>query len=417
MSPAVPRTATEDLPAIVLGSHVTGLGVVRCLGRCGITAYLVSPRGDYAAASRWARPLQGAPAESAEPEPLARFLESLSLERALLLPCSDDWTRAVAALPEKLRARFPSPIAPLETIEKFLDKRAFAALVDLLDVPHPRTVVVRRGDDQALDGFDFEAADAQLFLKPADSQDFVRHFGVKALAVRDEADARARLEEVWAAGIETMLVQEYVPGPASSHYFIDGFVSADGRMTARLARRRLRMFPRDFGNSTYHVTVPLEEVGEALRHLERLLSETGFRGIFSAEFKRDERDGELKILEVNVRPWWYVHFAATCGMNVCELAHLEARGLAVEPLDGYRTGARCVLMGADVRAFLDQRGENGLSLVTWLGSWLGATRVVFSSGDPVPALLHLKQVGARRLRSYLQVARRLRAGSRIRRVS
>ena len=152
-------------------------------------------------------------------------------------------------------------------IEQFVDKEGFAALVELLAVPHPRTVVVRRNDQHALDGFDFDAAGAQLFLKPSDSQQFVRHFGVKALAVRDETDARARLEEVWAAGVESMLVQEYVPGPASSHYFVDGFVSADGRMPARLARRRLRMFPRDFGNSTYHVTVPLEEVGEALEWL------------------------------------------------------------------------------------------------------------------------------------------------------
>ena len=362
MSSAVPRTAVEDLPAIVLGSHVTGLGVVRCLGLCRIPAYLVSARGDYAAGSRWARRLRDCPPESPDPEPLARFLESVPLERALLLPCSDDWTRAVAALPGELRERFASPIAPLETIEQFVDKQQFAALVGLLAVPHPRTVVVRRNDPHALDGFDFDQADAQLFLKPPDSQDFVRHFGAKALAVRDEADARARLEEVWATGMESMLVQEYVPGPASSHYFIDGFVSVDGRMPARLARRRLRMYPRDFGNSTYHVTVPVEEVGDALEHLSRLLSGVGFRGIFSAEFKRDERDGELKILEVNVRPWWYVHFAATCGVNVCELAHREARGLAVEPLGDYRIGARCVLVGADLRAYLDQRRENGISL-------------------------------------------------------
>ena len=147
MSPAVPSTAVEDLPAIVLGSHVTGLGVVRCLGLCRIPAYLVSERGDYAAGSApWARRLRHGPPESSDPAPLARFLESVPLERALLLPCSDDWTRAVAALPAELRERFPAPIAPLETIEQFVDKQQFAALVELLVVPHPRTAVVRRID-------------------------------------------------------------------------------------------------------------------------------------------------------------------------------------------------------------------------------------------------------------------------------
>jgi predicted ATP-grasp superfamily ATP-dependent carboligase len=142
-----------------------------------------------------------------------------------------------------------------------------------------------------------------------------------------------------------------------------------------------------------------------------LLRETDFRGIFSAEFKRDERDGQFKILEVNVRPWWYIHFAATCGVDVCELAHQEARGLTVQPVRSYRTGERCVLLGADVRAYLDQRGEDGVGFFAWLGSWLGATRVVFSSRDPLPALLHLQQVGARRLRRLLRLRPKPRAAS------
>ena len=408
---AVPATAAEDLPAIVLGGHVTALGVVRCLGRLGVTAYLVSDRRDYAARSRWVRPLPGGPPESPEPGPLARFLETLSLERALVLPCSDDWARAAAALPAELRSRFPSPIARPEALEQFLDKEHFAALVARLAVPHPRTVVLRRDDLSALEAFDFAVPGAQLFLKPTDSQDFVRHFGVKALALHDEADARARLDEVWAAGIDSMLVQEYVPGPVSSHYFVDGYVRADGEVAARLARRRLRMYPRDFGNSTYHVSVPLAEVEAAPEHIDRLLRETDFRGIFSAEFKRDERDGLFRILEVNVRPWWYIHFAATCGVDVCELAHREARGLTVEPVRSYRTGERCVLLGADVRAYLDQRGEDGVGFFAWLATWLGATRVVFSSRDPLPALLHVQQVGARRLRRLLRLRPRARPAS------
>jgi predicted ATP-grasp superfamily ATP-dependent carboligase len=394
---ATPRAAAE-LPVIVLGGHVTALGVLRSLGPRGIETHLLADPGDYAGASRWARPLHDCPPESPDPAPLAAFLAGLRLDRALLLPCSDDWTRAVAALPSDVRERFPSPLAPLETLEKFLDKERFAALVEEVGVPHPRTSMLLRDASDPLAGFEFETDGARLFLKPPDSQQFVRHFGVKAFSVEGEADAQARLEEIWNAGIESMLLQEYVPGPASSHYFIDGFVAADGRTIARLARRRLRMYPRDFGNSTYHVTVPLAEVAEALEHLDRLFSRTSFRGIFSAEFKRDERDGELKILEMNVRPWWYVHFASTCGVDVCELAHREARGLPLEPSDAYTIGASCVLLGADLRAFLDQRGPDGVGLLRWLGGWVGATRVVFSTRDPLPALFHVKEVGARWLR-------------------
>lgn len=373
---------------------MTALGVVRCLGRCGIDSYIVSSPGDYAGSSRWATRLSGAPDESPAGAPLAEFLERLPFERALLLPCSDNWLHAVAALPERLRNRFPAPVSRLETLVQFLEKERFAALVERLDVPHPRTAAVRPGEDEdaVLGRFDFGARDARFFLKPSNSQQFVQRFGVKALTVRDGAQARARLAEIRSAGIESMLVQEYVPGPPSAHYFVDGFRSADGRLLGRLARRRIRMFPRDFGNSTYLETVPFDELGGAPQHLERMLQDVGFRGIFSAEFKRDDRDGELKILEVNVRPWWFVEFAALAGVNVCELAHREALGLPLEPLPGYVVGARCVLPGADVRAYLAQRRENRLGLWDWFRSWRGASHAVFARDDPRPGLFQLKEV-------------------------
>src|SRR5919106_2363940 len=273
---------TQTLPAIVFGGQVTALGVVRSLGEAGTPAYVVTPRADYASRSRWAKPLADGPPESPDAGSLAVFLEALPFERALLLPCSDDWVRAVAALPEAVRRRFPSPVAPLETLEHFLDKARFAALVERMDVPHPPTAVLVPGDERALDNFDFGSGDSRFFLKPTDSQHFVRHFGVKAFAVAGRAEARSRLAEIWGAGLESMLVQEYVPGLASSHYFVDGFVSADGRLAAQLVRRRLRMYPRDFGNSTYHVSVPAEEVAGAAGHLERMLAAVEYRGIFSA---------------------------------------------------------------------------------------------------------------------------------------
>jgi hypothetical protein len=69
------------------------------------------------------------------------------------------------------------------------------------------------------------------------------------------------------------------------------------------------------------------------------------------------------------------------------------------------------LLGADIRAFLDQRRQEGISLRSLLGSWRGAVGVVFSSRDPLPGLLHLKQVAARRVRRYLRAGSRARATS------
>ena len=84
----------------------------------------------------------------------------------------------------------------------------------------------------------------------------MRSYGVKGCRVRDMDDARTQLAKVYGDG-HRVVVQEYVPGPGSNHYLIDGFIGADGRIRALFARRRLRMYPPDFGDSTHMVSVPL----------------------------------------------------------------------------------------------------------------------------------------------------------------
>ncbi len=381
------------MPAVVLGGQVTGLGAVRCLGRAGIPVVLLAPRGDYAGRSRWAGRVEHGLAETSDGAALAAFLQRLGLEQAVVLPCSDQWVRAAATLPADSRDRFRAPVAGSDTIDALLDKARLAELLARHGVPHPRTIEVggtvpdEVGDDVL----------GTWFVKPRDSQAFVRRFGVKGFRLTGRDDAETRLAAAAEAGL-AVLLQEYVPGPPDTHYFVDGYVALDGRPLAFFARRRLRMYPPDFGNSTYHVSVPLDEVGDAVAHLRTLLAGSGYVGIFSAEFKRDERDGVLKLLEVNVRPWWYVEFAALCGVDVCALAYRDALGLPVETPAAYRIGRTCVLPGADVRAFRAVRRESGLGLVPWLRSWSGASHTVWRLDDPLPGPFQFASVALRPLR-------------------
>ncbi|HSC91001.1 MAG TPA: hypothetical protein VLB86_05040 [Gaiellaceae bacterium] len=355
-------------------------------------ALLVAPRGDYAAWSRWATRVDG-PAESPDPAPLADFLRRLPYERALLLPCSDDWVRAVAGLPDDVRERMPAPTPGRPVLARLLDKEGLAATLREAGVPGPRTFVL--ADAAGLDALGLPDEELRhFFLKPRDSQRFSSTFGLKAFAVDGRAAAAAALARAAGAGI-TMLLQERIPGPPSAHLFLDGYVARDGRQLACLARRRLRMYPADFGNSTYHVSVPLEQEPGALASLERLLGHVDYRGVFSAEFKVDERDGAAKLLEVNVRPWWYVEFAALCGVDVCDLAYRDLLGGGAEPVAGYAVGRRSVLPTADLRA----ARATGVGVRGMLRSWLGASLTVFDLRDPLPAAVQTLELASRPLRA------------------
>ena len=231
----------------------------------------------------------------------------------VLIPPTDEWALAVARLPAELAARFPSSLAPLDSLEALIDKGRFATVLKELGVPHPRTV--RLGAEDSPDRLPAEAF-ANAFLKPCNSMAFRRRFGVKGLHFKTPAEAMARAADVREAGLEALL-QEYVPGPPSHHFMVEGFVDRTGRVCGRFVRQRLRMHPPDFGDSTYMVSVPLDRVRPAVESLDRLLSHLSYRGVFEAEFKYDARDGEFKLLEVNGRPWYFIGFAAMCGVDLC----------------------------------------------------------------------------------------------------
>jgi predicted ATP-grasp superfamily ATP-dependent carboligase len=146
------------------------------------------------------------------------------------------------------------------------------------------------------------------------------------------------------------------------------------------------MFPVDFGNSTLMVSVPLEEVAPAVESLRVLLPDLEYRGVFSAEFKRDERDGLFKLLEVNVRPWWFVEFAAMSGVDVCTMAYRDALGLDVDPVFDYRTGRRHMMFSQHLRALWNLRAEGKLTFRDWMRQSRGASDAVFRWSDPMPGL-------------------------------
>ena len=390
-SPALSRADTAQTPVVVLGVGLSALGTVRSLGRAGLEPYLACPKGDLAGRTRWARGRVLHIPETVDPQVLGGALEQLGLKGAVLVPCTDEWSEAAAKLSESSGGAFPTTAPDPAHVELFVDKLRFAETVEKLDVPHPRTIAV--DDESELDGIELEG----MFLKPRNSQLFARRYRRKALTFENEAGARAAFRMIHDIGAGAVL-QEYIPGPPTAHYFVDGFSDRDGTIVALFARQRLRMFPLDFGNSTIMVSVELAEVAGAVESLERLLPATGYRGIFSAEFKRDPRDGLFKILEVNSRPWWFIEFATLCGVDVSVLAYRDALGLDLAEVGPYTVGMRCVLFPEDLRAFLALHRKRELSTVTWIRSWIGAKSAVFTTSDPLPALSLVLGLSRRLLR-------------------
>ena len=374
-------TPKTKVPVLAFGSGLTLLGTLRCLGREGIPVTVASAAIGYARRSRWSHPLPKPIPESPDPMALAAALRELPFESAVLLACTDIWSAAVAGLPADIAERFPASISSPETQAVLVDKARFAEALRRFDVPHPHTLAIRSVEDlEALPDSCFDRA----FLKPCNSQSFSAKYRVKALPCTDRKSAALVYEEVAQDGLD-LLLQEYLPGPPDCHYFIDGFVDRSGSILAVFGRRRIRMNPPDFGNSTCTISVPIEEVGPAIASLERLLQGLRVRGIFSAEFKRDPTDGIFKMLEMNARPWWYIGFAEACGMNMPLLSYQDALRLPMEAVPDYRTGVRCVFVQRDWGACQALRKAGRIGLRECIRDWIWSEKPIAAWDDPMPA--------------------------------
>ena len=392
-------------PAIVLGCDKTGLGTLRSLRLAGIPTYVACPSDDLLTHSRWFLPTPGPTPWDGKIGPDALdILRRIPLERAVLIPGADDAALWLADIPHTdLAERFPISSSSRETLEILQDKSRFKEFLAREHIPHPRTYSIASAAD--IDAIPFAELD-RVFIKPTNSQKFSQVVGTKGIWVKTRDDFLKTWRELDAKGFKVM-AQEYVPGTSADHYFVDGFRDRTGALAGLFARRRLRIYPPDFGNSSYCESIPLAEVEGAVASITEILSKLAYRGIFSAEFKRDARNGEFKILEVNTRAWWYVEFAARCGVNVCRMAYEDALGLPVTPSTrDYPVGAGCVNMVGDLKTALSPEMGGLKALPKALAQWARAYWHVFRLDDPAPGFAvfwpMLKHAVSKRVKSTVR---------------
>jgi D-aspartate ligase len=392
-----------SIPVLIFGAHIVGLGVLRTLARRGVECYVVDGASDIIVRSRWYRPAERQLAETKDSRELDDYLQSLRLPRAVLIPCSDGWSLAVAGLPAATRERFPASMPTRGTLEQFVDKDLFSALVDRTAIPHPRSVPLRGPED--LD----HITDAELknaFLKPTDSQNHRRVFGKKGSFVETH-EAAVRLMERGRAEDVSFLLQEWIPGDMAATILIEGFVDRNGQVAGMVPRRRVRVNPPMIGNTVSSVTIPLAEVDGATAALRRLLAEVAYRGAFNVEFKFDVRDGQFKIIELNPRPAWYISSIASAGLDLSWMIYLDAQGLPVEAQSSYQTGRYAMFEFGDAKALMRELRSFRRPEGPVLGPWLRGDHLVFWWRDPLPVLDGVwKAIGRRVRRAREKLLRR-----------
>jgi predicted ATP-grasp superfamily ATP-dependent carboligase len=379
-----------ELPVvIVLGLSPTGLYAVREIGRAGFSVLGVA---DDLACGEYSRLLT-------YPDKAWRCRTSDILYKrllawsdnaarpAVLLPTSDRYIEFIGQHYEILSDRFIFPASYGSTAQTLMDKGSFHRLCTAHGIDTPG--VWQAGNKPTLRQLAARVP-FPCILKPMLIHRATRFLrGKKVLLAKDRIEFEALTERI-PEGLDGWLVQEVIPGPESNITLFGGYFDRAGKPLQTFTARELRQYPIGFGSASL---VRSEHCQETLTQSIEFLTAIGFQGVCGTEFKRDPRDGKLKIIEINPRPtlWFGVTHAA--GRRIVETACRDLVGLPVNAHTPQVDGIvwRYALKDIYSRLYYRFKGKHFILPPPEIdGSDVrvnGRTWPVFDLSDPLPALI------------------------------
>jgi predicted ATP-grasp superfamily ATP-dependent carboligase len=304
---------------------------------------------------------------------------------AVLLAASDDALEAIARHRDQLAMKYRLDISNPNAQLTMLDKLATYQIAEAADVPTPR--FWRLAADADVTGLRGEL-DFPLIVKPIHSHAFQKKFppNVKFLVADDFDDLARALCRTRDAGIDVLLLEK-IPGPDSALCSYYTYLDEDGAPLFDFTKRIIRRYPKNMGLATYHVTDHVEGIKESALGLFR---EAGLRGLANAEFKYDERDRTLKLIECNARFTAANGLLARAGLDLTSLVYNRLVGLPLPPLNHYRDNVTLWDPLRDYLAYRDLSRDGEMSFRQWVYSVMRPhVFPCFAWSDPCPALARL----------------------------
>jgi D-aspartate ligase len=374
---------TAVRPAIVLSTHTMGLGVIRALGVIGIPVVAIYyDRNDMGYVSKYVKEkIYIAHPEKAE----SRFIEQLvklssRFSGGVLIPTSDEVLTTVSRHKDLLEKHYIVACTEWEITEKFIDKMHTYELAEKIGVPAPKMIVPRSMED--LERCD-KAIRYPCLVKPRQSHRYYEIFKTKMVQVNNYDEMATAYRQAVSAGLEVIL-QEIIPGDDSQVVNYNSYFW-NGKPLVEFTAQQLRKAPPEFGAPRVVMSKNIPEVIELGRSILRAM---GFYGYSCTEFKRDSRDGNYKLMEINGRHNRSTLLAVRSGINFPSLQYMHLTRGELPSQSSYQQGIYWISLDRDIYYSLKYHRKERCSLLQYFRPYLRPHVFdVLTWKDPRPFLL------------------------------
>lgn len=320
------------------GENRSSLAVTRSLGRFGCRVVVTGQsKKNLASSSRYCiaryeipSPLQDGIAY------LSALLDVLSKQGVdILFPTTEPSILLLAENRQRLPKGTILACPALEKIRTVFDKFAVFHLAQKHRVAIPQTLFVNSREDFLAKKHTIKQF--PVVVKPAMSRIPIKD-GFLSTSVKYAVD-EIELEKLYAteAALDfPSMIQEKVIGPGTGLFTL----FKDDHHLALFSHKRLREKPPSGGVSVVCESVALDE--EMVEAAQKLLAAVAWQGVAMVEFKRDVRDGQAKLMEINGRFWGSLQLAISSGVDfpVLFLHQLLKKAQGNDTIDTYHVGLR-----------------------------------------------------------------------------
>lgn len=198
-----------------------------------------------------------------------------------------------------------------------------------------------------------------------------------------------------------VIVQEIVQSNDNENYKVCIFRTEQGKFKLIFTLRKIHQKPIHFGIATSTESVKYPELAELGK---KLFSAIDYTGVGSAEFKYDNRDKKLKLIEINTRYWQQNALADFCSMNFPLIDYMEATAQNPKPINYFQEGYKYVNIYSDFLAFKEYKAKGEMTFKQWKNDLKGKKIISFLyRDDPKVVYNFLKRILFRFAKSITKI--------------
>jgi predicted ATP-grasp superfamily ATP-dependent carboligase len=303
------------------GAYPATVGMMRHLGKKDIQTWAISPsKKALASYSRYCRKCFPSPEPTSEIDYISFLKDAIRANRIdMLIPVGFQSCYVVAKYQDELRRVVALAVPKFKSVKIALNKQETHKLANKVGVTYPRTLYPANiGDIESM---------AQQIGYPVIVKGLYEAGRNIVTLVENKDDLVSQYikicEENGFKPGALPILQEYIPGERTDFAAIS-LLYQRGKCKRLFLYRRIRNMGKLGTGTCFDCNISPQVAQQMKYNAQKLLDALNWHGVACIEFKRDPRDGLVKLIEINPKFWAATEMSLIAGINfpyhLCEMA-------------------------------------------------------------------------------------------------